>query len=164
MLAMSNLRTSKRIFAAFVIAAATLVAMAAQPPKPPAEPAKIAISVEPESVSPGGRAEATLTLAPIEGVVINRYPKITLKVAETEGLVHAAEVAVGNDAPPPPDDKSGSNYFDEVDPVRLTLSFDEAVKSGAHEIDGKLKYYYCVKKSGFCAPKRMTVKIPVRIR
>jgi hypothetical protein len=154
----------KRVLAAVAIAAAGLAAMAAQPPKPPAEPARIQISVEPESASPGGRAEATLTLAPIEGVVINRYPKITLKVAETDGLVHAAEVAVGNDAPPPPDDSSGSNYFDTVDPVRLTLNFDEGIKQGAHEIEGKLKYYYCVKKSGFCAPKRVTVKIPVKVR
>ncbi len=164
MLAMSNLNTLKRFLAAAVIAAAVPAAMAAGPPKPPAEPARIAISVEPESISPGGRADATLTLAPIDGVVINRYPKITLKVAETAGLVHAAEAAVGNDAPPPPDDNSGSNYFDAVDPVRLTLKFDEAIKPGAHDIDGKLKYYYCVKKSGFCAPKTVAVKIPVRVR
>ena len=164
MLVMSNLNTSKLVFASFVIGTAALAAMAAEPPKPPAEPARIAISVEPESIPPGGRAEATLTLAPIAGVVINRYPKITLKVAETAGLVHAAEVAVGNDAPPPPDDSSGSNYFDAVDPVRLTLNFDDAITPGAHDIDGKLKYYYCVKKSGFCAPKTVTVKIPVRVR
>jgi hypothetical protein len=151
----------RRTILAIVIACS--MGLAAQNPNPPAEPAKIEISVAPESVSPGGRAEATLRLAPIDGVVINRYPKITLKVAEREGFVRQAETAVGNDTPPPPDDKSGSNYFDKVDPVRLTLNLDKAIEPGAHEIEGKLKYYYCVKKSGFCAPKRLTVKIPVKV-
>jgi hypothetical protein len=164
MLAMSNLNTIKGALAAVAIIALGLAAPAAQSPKPPAHPAVIAVSVEPESLSPGGRAEATLTLAPMEGVVINRYPKITLKVAESLGVVRAAEAAVGNDAPPPPDDKSGSNYFDTVDPVRLTLQLDEAIKPGPHEIEGQLKYYYCVKKSGFCAPKRETVKLPLKVR
>ena len=94
----------------------------AAPPSsaPPKEPARIEITVSPESVSPGGSADVTLRLTPKSGIRINRYPKIKLTVSEQEGLRGDAEVAIGDDAPPPPEHKGG-NYFETVDPVRLRI-------------------------------------------
>jgi hypothetical protein len=129
--------------------------------KPPEKPAEIAIGVSPERVAPGGTAEVTLTLEPIDGVKINRYPKIKLRVPAHEVLAGEAEAAIGNDKPPPPGQKT--NYWDEVDPLKLTLTLAEAAPPGSHEVQGKLVYYFCVPASGFCAPKRVPVTIPIVI-
>jgi hypothetical protein len=94
--------------------------------------------------------------------VINRYPKVRLTVREKEGLVDGAEVAVGNDAPPPPE-KIATNYFDTVDPLRVVLQVDEDAPSGAQSIDGEVLFYYCVKKSGFCTRKKAPVEINFEI-
>jgi len=163
MLSMNNLSNARLSIAAAFLLIACGLAAAGDAAKPPAEPAKIEISVSPKSVEAGGSAEATLQLMPIAGVTINKYPKITLKIAAQEGLVGSAASAVGDDAPPPPE-QSGGNYFDRVDPVRIEIAIDKSAKPGMHEIEAKLKYFYCVKKSGFCAPKRVTVKIPVTVR
>jgi hypothetical protein len=48
--------------------------------------------------------------------------------------------------------------------VKLTLELDKSISAGAHEIEGNLTYYYCVAKSGFCAPKKTPVKIAVNVR
>jgi len=160
---MNNLSSWKCRLAAAAALMACALAAAGEPAKPPAEPAKIEISVTPKIVPAGGSAEATLRLTPIEGVTINRYPKITLTIAAQEGLVGGAESAIGNDAPPPPE-QSGGNYFDKVDPLRIEIAVDSSAKPGLHDIEAKLKYFYCVKKSGFCAPKKATVKIPLTVR
>jgi hypothetical protein len=131
--------------------------------KPPAEPAKIRIAVSPESVPVGGSAEIRLQLAPKSGIKINRYPKIKLVLPEQPGLAKPAEAAIGNDGPPPPG-KSEANYYETVDPVTLRIELDPTLSSGAHEFDGRLVYYYCVTKSGFCAPKRVNVKIPLQVQ
>jgi len=133
----------------------------AAPVKPPANPAKITISVAPESVAPGGRAEITLTLDPISGVKINRYPQIKLKVPNQEGLVSEVESAIGSKSPLPLDEP-GSNFWTKVDPLNLTLTVDAAAKSGEHEIEAKLIYYYCV-SGEFCAPKRVPITIPLDV-
>ena len=129
----------------------------------PADPAKVTVSVSPESVAPGGEAQVTVKLKAASGVKINRYPKIKISVPAKEGLVAEAEAEVGNDSPPPLDNPD-SNYFGVVDPVTLKLDLDDSIKSGAHEIEGKLTYYYCVTKSGFCAPKRTSVKIAINVQ
>jgi len=151
------------VFAVCLILIASAAALAAPDAPQPANPAKIAISVSPEAVAPGGRAEVTVRLTPSAGVKINRYPKIKLAVPAQKGLVAEAETEVGNESPPPLDDPE-SNYYDVVDPVTLTLDLDDSISSGSHEIEGKLTYFYCVKKSGFCAPKRTAVKIAVNVR
>lgn len=128
-----------------------------------APPAKVAVEVAPSGAGAGETVEVTLQLSPRSGIKINRYPKISLRVAEVPGLVQAGEAAVGNDKAPPPD-RLDDNYFKTVDPVRLTLTLDPAAPSGHHEIAAKLKYYYCVAASGYCAPKKEEIRIPIDVR
>jgi hypothetical protein len=132
-------------------------------PKPPAKPAEVSVEVAPQAVAPGGVATAVVRLTPKDGIRINRYPQIKVSVAEQD-LVAEAKAAVGNTTPPPPDADPEANYYDEVDPVRIDLSVSEGAASGSHEIQGKLTYFYCVKASGFCAPKRTSISIPVHVR
>jgi hypothetical protein len=132
-------------------------------PKPLATPAKIDVDVAPAQVTAGGSAQVTVRLEPIAGVQINRYPQITLKIPARDGLVGEGEVAVGSAAPPSPS-KLDSNYFDTVDPLTLELRVDESAPRGKHSVAGELTYFYCVKASGFCAPKKTSVEIPLEIR
>jgi hypothetical protein len=146
-----------------LLALALPAAAVAGPVKPPAVPAKIQIAVSPEGVAPGGQASVTVQLRPIDGIKINRYPKIKLEVPEQPLLGSSSELQIGNDAPPPPE-SADDNYFDEVDPLELSLEIDDDATAGEHEVEGKLTYYYCVIASGFCAPARVQVKIPVVVR
>lgn len=146
---------------AVVLAALPVFAGGAK--SPPKEPAKVKLTVAPEAVAAGGEAEVTLALLPKDGIKINRYPKIKLTVAAVDGLVDEAVATVGNDNPPPVDNPE-SNYFKTVDPVRLDLSLDAAAPKGKHKLQGKLKYYYCVAASGFCAPAKADVTIPITVR
>lgn len=144
-------------------AAALGTATAQKAPQALAEPAKIDLRLSPETVAPGGSTQVTLTLRPIAGVKINRYPKIKFHVPAQAGLVGEALVEVGNAAPPPPDAME-TNYFKGVDPLRVDLVLDRQAPVGAHRIVAQLSYFYCVTESGFCAPARVPVSIPVAVR
>lgn len=150
-----------------ILAAALLLAIASTGPlagaKPPAKPAEIKFTVSPQSAAPGEPVTVHLELRPIEGVKLNRYPKVKLQVPAQEGLVAAAEAAVGNNAPPPAD-KMNTNYFEQFEGLDIELTLDGAATAGRHEIDGKLVYFYCMPASGFCAPHRTAVKIPLSVR
>ena len=147
-----------------VLAAAPWTLATGVPPKaPPKEPARVEVSVFPEAARPGGETRVTVRLSPADGIKINRYPKIRLKVPGQEGLILSAEAAVGNKEPPPPDRIEG-NYFKTVDPVELTLRVDPQAPAGQHKVQGQLSYFYCVAASGFCAPAKVPVSIPLTVR
>jgi len=157
---MKNLKQQTALMASiFVLICGVALGQA----KPPAKPADLRITVAPEAVAAGGAAEVTLRIEPIEGVKINRYPKIKLEVPALSGLVEKGYAEIGNATPPPPD-KMETNYYKVVDPVKMTLKLDAAAKPGKHEIDAKLTYFYCVAASGFCAPAHVPIKIPVAVR
>ena len=160
---MKDLRRPAILCALLILAAATSSAGDA-PAAPGLErPATVRVEVSPQPVAPGGKARVTVSLSPAEGVKVNRYPKMKISVAALPGLVSAAEATVGDDKPPALD-KTGGNYFDPVTPLTLDLAVDKSAKSGAHEVQGQLVFYYCVTKSGFCAPQREPVKIALAVR
>lgn len=157
-------RRIRRWFApSLIFLAASLSARAgASGPKGPSDPAAIEVRVSPAATATGAERVVSVRLTPVAGVKINRYPKIKLKIDAQPGLVAAAEASVGSAEPPPPD-QIESNYFATVDPVELPLRLDPRAGTGAHEVKGQLTYYYCVAASGFCAPKRVSLTIPLTV-
>jgi len=149
--------------AAFLALLAVLALPAAGAADAPPEPARIETSVAPEPVAAGSTVTVTVKIVPASGIKVNRYPKIKLVVAAQENLVPASEAAVGNDAAPPAGQLE-ANYFKSVDPVRLEMKVSPSAKAGRHIVPAKLSYFYCVAASGFCAPARTTVEIPVTVR
>jgi hypothetical protein len=144
--------------------ASAWAASTAPPAKPTgAEPVKVGIAVAPTAVAAGSEAEVTVALSVNPGFKVNKYPKIKLAVPAVQGLVGGAEISSGSDAPPPPD-RLESNYFKTVDPLKLKLAVDPSASPGRHDVDAKLSYFYCVAASGYCAPAKVALKIPITVR
>jgi len=127
-------------------------------------PVKVDVAVSPETVGAGSDASVVVTIATKPGIKMNKYPKIKLQIPAVAGLIEGAEQSLGNAAPPPPD-KMETNYFHGgVDPLKVTLHVDPQAEKGRHEVHAQLSYFYCVAASGYCAPAKAELTIPVTVR
>ena len=147
----------------FMGLAASWPAVAAWGQSPPKKPATVNVAVATEGVAPGEPAELVFTVVPAEGVKINRYPKIKVRVEAVDGLVGEAATEYGNAKPPPANDME-SNYFKKPEPIVVDLQLSPSAATGEHQLRGEVKYYYCVSASGYCAPAKAEVTIPLEIR
>lgn len=127
------------------------------------DPARLQFDVSPSPASPGGELAVRLTLIPAKGIKINKYPKIKLQIPAQDGIAAPSEGSLGATAAPPPD-KLDDNYFKSIDPLEVKVTLDAGAKPGAREIEGKVTYFYCVAASGYCAPAKVAVKIPVTVK
>lgn len=127
-------------------------------------PVKVSIVVAPDTVPAGSEAGVTVQLEPKSGIKLNKYPKVKLQVPAVDGLVAAAEQAMGNAGPPPADQLDANYFHGSVDPLKLSVHMDAKAEKGRHELKGKLSYFYCVTTSGYCAPMKTEVTIPVTVR
>lgn len=125
---------------------------------------KIAVTVSPQTSAAGSDASVTIKLDPKPGIKMNKYPKIKLQVPAVTGLVGIAEQSLGNPAPPPADQLDANYFHGGVDALSLTLHLDPQAAKGRHDIHAKLSYFYCVAASGYCAPAKTDLTIPVTIR
>ena len=64
----------------------------------------------------------------------------------------------------PDGDVVSIGIFDTVDPLEFDLQVESSAPPGEHMLSGNLTYFYCIKASGFCAPKKTTVEIPLLVR
>jgi len=125
---------------------------------------KIAVTVSPEPAAAGSDTAVTVKLETKPGIKMNKYPKIKVHVPAVEGLVGLAEESVGNPGPPAADQLDANYFHGGIDPLTLTLHLDPHAAKGKHEIHAKLSYFYCVAASGYCAPAKTDLTIPVTIR
>jgi len=145
----------------FLIAAALAAAAAPQPAqalKPgPAPEMKLKVTQEPDPLRLGGEGLVRVLVEPPEGITLNRYPGIKLAIEKSTGLTPGASGAfVGTTTPI---DDPNEFAFKKIEPLELKVT---PTRSGTGEIEGTLTFTYCVKASGFCAPAKQKVKLPVR--
>jgi len=127
-------------------------------------PVKISVAVSPQTIGAGAETVVTVKLDPKSGIKLNKYPKIKLLIPAVPGLVGAAEQSMGNPGPPPADQLDSNYFHGSIDPLTITLHLDAQAAKGQHDILAKLSYFYCVAASGYCAPAKTELKIPVTVR
>jgi len=146
------------IVAALIGAAFAPQVAGAGKPKPPR--LEIAVTQSPEPARPGDAAEVTLAVSTPEGIVLNRYPGITLRIGEAHGVeAPHGEVFVGSKKPIRDEH---AFYFKTPVPIRFTL-VPAAGAPPLVKVPAKLSFFYCVKKSGYCAPGHQEIEIPLRV-
>ena len=146
---------------AIAIVALLAVAPAAGTPAAPEIDLKIKIAVPERPVPAGAEGEAVVTLAPPSGIHLNQYPPIRLTLEPSPPLVFPkTEIKVGLDKMP---ENLEQNPFTTIDPIHVKFSVGKHDGDGRISVKGKLRFFYCVAKSGYCAPgaKDISFSVPV---
>lgn len=118
----------------------------------------IEIQHTPSALKAGAKAELRVVVEPPAGIRLNRYPGITLEIGKARGVkLTSSKAFVGVTEPIADISKFG---FETIDPLVLELV---PQKRGHLVLEGTLKFFYCVKKSGYCAPGKQKIKIPLDV-
>ncbi len=121
----------------------------------------IKLSQEPPRVAVGETFRLSVRVVPPEGIKLNRFPGITLTIDRAPGLTLDEPTAfVGSKKPITDPDKFG---FHEIPPLVLRGKV-RGGRRGTRTLRGTLKFFYCVKKSGYCAPGEQDIRLPLAVR
>jgi hypothetical protein len=123
---------------------------------------KLQVSQSPDALAAAEQGEVRVQVSPPEGIDLNRYPGITLTIEDAAGLTLGSEKAfVGSKKPI----KNPEEFaFESIEPLRLAVTAPSGIGKGDHTMSGTLKFFYCRKKDGFCAPATQKVSVPVKTR
>jgi len=155
---------NKGAFFAILVLTVAARAASAGGPAPANAPVKVTVAVSPTAVGAGSDTSVTVKLDPLPGIKMNKYPKIKLQIPAIPGLVGAAEQSLGNPGPPPADQMDANYFHGGIDPLTIKIHVDPQAVKGPHDIPAKLSYFYCVAASGYCAPAKAELTIPVTVR
>ena len=122
---------------------------------------KIQVALAPGPVKAGSKSEAVVTLTPPAGIHVNQYPPIRLTLESAPPVVFEPDTyKLGLDAMPDPPEK---NPFKTIDPIKVRFRVAPHASDAKVAVKGKLKFFYCVTASGYCArgSKDVAFTVPV---
>jgi hypothetical protein len=148
---------------ALILAALTALTAAAALAKPSVPDIELIVKVQvpDHPVAVGKEGEALVTLTPPSGVHINQYPPMRLTLDPSPPLVFPqSEIKMGLDKMP---EDISKNPFEKIEPMVVKFRVSDHAGDASVPVTAKLKYFYCVAKSGYCAPgvKNITFTVPI---
>jgi hypothetical protein len=108
-------------------------------------------------IKAGVRGEVAATFIALPGYAVDRTLPFILNLTPPAGIKLAQNElkASGNDP------KAKDQYFVDLPVIKVAVT---AAKPGKYEIPGKLSYFFCSKKDGFCSTQKLDVKMPVVVQ
>ncbi|UCF67620.1 MAG: hypothetical protein JSV80_17975 [Acidobacteriota bacterium] len=150
---------SRVLIALLVLAAASTPQLAAKKARKPPTLA-VEVTQRPSPARPGESVEVDVAVRPPEGIVLNRFPGLTLELEKIDGLTTDQPSAFAGSREPIED--ASQAYFKKPEPLTFRFVPERSGRS-ERKARGTLKFFYCVKASGFCAPGKQQVSVPVKV-
>ena len=107
---------------------------------------------QPDKISISKSGEIAFFFEPIEGIHVNTNPQFELKLEKNSPFEVVGKTRF---------QKNEKEYLDIKKPVEFTIKAKTGTKTGKQSLKGKLNYFYCSDKDGWC--NRFSQKIDVTI-
>ena len=105
-------------------------------------------------ISAGKKAEVIVSFTALKDYAIDRLLPITLNLTPTPDVkLLKTEFKASSEDP-----KSKDGYYVELPTLKIPVT---VAKAGKYEIPGKLTFFFCSEKDGFCSRQTLDVKVPV---
>lgn len=113
----------------------------------------VTITLKPNEVKSGGKAQLLVTFKPQKGIHINLDPPIEFEFEKE--LVINGKVKISK--------MKKDNYLDTEKPLIQNLSIKKNLSPGTHTIKGKLIYFYCSDAEGWCSRFSQPINLNITI-
>lgn len=104
----------------------------------------------PEKISVKKSNEIAFFFEPVIGIHVNTNPLFELKLEKDSPFEVVGKARF---------QKNDKEYLDTKKPVEFSIKTKNGTKTGKHNLKGKLNYFYCSDKDGWC--NRFSQKIDV---
>ncbi len=117
---------------------------------------------KPREVKLGDSGVITVTIETAKGIKLTKYPQTSITLSGDKELTFEENtIKLGQDKMP---ENLMKNFLDKIQPMAFKFKVDKNVDKKMLKVSANISYFYCVAKSGFCAPgvKKIDLLIPVK--
>jgi hypothetical protein len=122
----------------------------------------IKASIDPRSLLRGQEGKVVLHFEPEEGIVIKSQPSFTIELDPSDELVFPKNFITASDLEIEILNEDDDEYLNLESPIEIPFTVNLDSKSGAHQLEGKVKYFAYSKEEKWCL--KSTSKFSVSFR
>jgi hypothetical protein len=121
---------------------------------------KIEASLRPKSLSRGEEGKVVLRVLVQAGITINPHPAFTIEFAPSRELVFPKNFFTHSDLNMEVLEASGVQYLNLQKAIEIPFTVSLEAKRGGHILEGKIKYFACSEKEGWCLKNTARFAVP----
>ncbi len=123
---------------------------------------RIKLHSQPQKVKPGDSGIIKVEIKPAKGIKLTKYPQTSITLSGDEELLFEKNVIKLGQAEMPKNIKR--NFLDKIQPLEFKFKVDKDVEKSVLNIKANISYFYCVSRSGFCAPGTKTIELQIPVK
>jgi len=108
----------------------------------------------PEKISIAKMGEIAFSFEPIDGIHVNTNPQFELKLEKNSPFEVIGKTRF---------QKNEKEYLDIKKPVEFSLKAKSGTKAGKQSLKGKLNYFYCSDKDGWCNRFSQAIDLSIEV-
>jgi hypothetical protein len=122
----------------------------------------VKLHFQPREVRPGDSGFIKVEIEPAKGIKLTKYPQTSVTLSGDEEIIFEKNVLKLGQEKLPKDIKK--NFLEKIDLLEFKFKVEETVEKSMLNVKANISYFYCVSRSGFCAPgtKNIEFQIPVK--
>ncbi len=109
---------------------------------------------QPEKISIATSGEIAFVFEPVTGIHINTTPLFELKVEKDSPFEVVGKARF---------QKNEKEYLDLKKPLEFSIKAKKGTKTGFQNLKGKLNYFYCSDKEGWCSRFSQVIDVAIEV-
>jgi hypothetical protein len=110
--------------------------------------------LQPEKISSENSGEIAFFFEPVIGIHINTNPLFELKLEKNSPFEVVGKARF---------QKNEKEYLDHKKPLEFSIKPKKGTKAGDQKLKGKLNYFYCSDKEGWCNRFSQTIDLTINV-
>lgn len=111
---------------------------------------KIEASISPKRLSRGQEGKVIINLTLKDNITIIPQPSFIIEFSPSEELIFPKNFFTASDLEIEILEENGKEYLNLKDPIEIPFTVNLEAKRGDHTLEGKIKYFACSSKEGWC--------------
>ncbi len=111
---------------------------------------RIEASVHPKSLSRGEEGRVVMRVLTSPGITLSPHPSFTIEFAPCPELVFPKDFYTNSDLAIEVLEEGGEKFLNMDKPVEIPFTVSLQAKRGSHVLTGRVKYFACSRKEGWC--------------
>lgn len=113
-------------------------------------PLRVEASISPKRLYRGQEGKITLKIKVKQGLAVSLQPSFIIEFSPSRELIFPKNFFTASDLEIGTFEKNGEEYLDLKGPIEIPFSVSLEAKRGDHQLKGKIKYFACSLKEGWC--------------
>lgn len=121
---------------------------------------RIEASLRPKSLSRGEEGAVVLKVILQPGLYISPHPAFTIEFTTSKELIFPKDVYTHSDLNMEVLEEGGQQFLNVAKPIEIPFTVSLDALRGGHILEGRIKYFACSKKEGWCLKNTARFSIP----